>query len=240
MSRELLIPPMAKYLYKCDNSNALKSGKSLFVLFFFFFLLFFFFFFQLDENIPILSHIIHGLKKMTHRLEIHQNTKINFLYRNNRSFTEKTFVIQVLPWLDQLNTRCLKMIFLKKKKNYSISIIKIFTIFSWIFFFSWIERIKRDFKFDVKSYYIYKKINYSQKIVQIYYPYNGESNSIFSCTHWILLYPKFEEFRQQFHSIVDEIFIRFSRIVHEKSMYSWWQRRRFFMITWRNFEYMKS
>ncbi|KAG4102570.1 hypothetical protein H8356DRAFT_1324470 [Neocallimastix lanati (nom. inval.)] len=37
------------YLYKCDNSNALKSGKT-----------------------------------------IHQNTKINFLYRNNRSFTEKT------------------------------------------------------------------------------------------------------------------------------------------------------
>ena len=46
----------------------------------------------------------------------------------------------------------------------------------------------------------------------------GESNNILSFTHWIFLYPKFEEFRQQFIQFIDEICINFSLIINEKSL----------------------
>ena len=69
--------------------------------------------------------------------------------------------------------------------------------------FFWIGRIKCGFKFDVKTYV---KSNLVSENCPTCCPCCGESNSIPSFTHWILLCPKFEEFRQHFIPFVDEIF----------------------------------
>jgi len=55
------------------------------------------------------------------------------------------------------------------------------------------------------------------KDCSIYYPYCDVSNNIPSFTHWILLCPKFKENKQKFIQFIDEIFINFSAIVHEKN-----------------------
>ena len=81
--------------------------------------------------------------------------------------------------------------------------------------FFWIGQIKFGFKFNVKTYV---KSNIVSEDCPTCCPCCGESNSIPSFTHWILLCPKFEEFRQHFIPFVDEIFINFSLIVHEKSL----------------------
>lgn len=49
-------------------------------------------------------------------------------------------------------------------------------------------------------------------------PCCGKSNIIPSFTHWILSCSKFDEFREQYIQFVDDIFINFSLIVHEKSL----------------------
>ena len=49
-------------------------------------------------------------------------------------------------------------------------------------------------------------------------PWYNEINSILSFIHWILLRPKFEEFKRQCIYFIDETFINFSLIVHGKSL----------------------
>jgi len=49
-------------------------------------------------------------------------------------------------------------------------------------------------------------------------PYNGVSKSIPSFIHGMHLCPIFEEFGQQFIQFIDENFINYSLIVHEKSL----------------------
>lgn len=60
------------------------------------------------------------------------------------------------------------------------------------------------------------KANWYQKITQHNVLAGEKYNGIPCFTHWILLFPKFEEFRQQFIQFVDENFINFSLIVYEK------------------------
>jgi hypothetical protein len=93
--------------------------------------------------------------------------------------------------------KCLNLVL----KAYSMSISRIVTIFFWIFFFL-IGRIKCGFKFDVK---LYVKTKLVPENCSTCYPCCVVSNSIPNFTQWILLCPKFEEFRQQFIQFYDEI-----------------------------------
>ena len=79
----------------------------------------------------------------------------------------------------------------------------------------WIGRIKCGFKFDVNQYIKSKTIF---DTCPSCCPCCGGANSVSSFTHWVMSCPKFDEFREQFIPFVDDFFINFSLIVHEKSL----------------------
>jgi len=81
--------------------------------------------------------------------------------------------------------------------------------------FLWIGRIKCGFKFDVNQYIKSKTIF---DTCPSCCPCCGGANSVSSFTHWVMSCPKFDEFREQFIPFVDDFFINFSLIVHEKSL----------------------
>jgi len=193
MLKELSIPPIASI---CANAqircyNKWKNSSCVIS--------------HLIKNIPPLSHYSWTKKSRRlaeRRFKDKKPKEIKKYYLENDFFTHNFAIKSV------------------KYKKYKFGFKKFFNRLSLYYpkfslGFLWIGRIKCGFQFDVKTY---KKRNIVSDNCPTCCPCCGNINSVPSFTHWVMSCSKFDEFRTQFIQFVDDIFINFSLIVHEKSL----------------------
>ena len=157
---------------------------------------------HLVNNIPVLSH--YSWAKKSRRLV---NKYIEKSNKEVRNFYWENDFFKLLHCLRAEKYKKFKFGFRKEIRLLSSK----YPNFSLGFF--WIGRIKCGFKFDVN---ILIKSNIVSSDCPSCCPCCG--NGIPSFTHWVLSCPKFDEFRSQYISFVDDLFINFSLIKEQKSL----------------------
>ena len=193
MSKELSIPPIACF---CANAQIRCFNKW-------------------SNSSCIIAHLVNNIPTLSHYSWSKKSRRLSEVTHKDKTPEE----IKKLYWENEF-FKLMKANRSVKYKKYKFGFKKLiyrlshqYSQFSKGFF--WIGRIKCGYQFDVNQYI---KSNMVSAECPSCCPCCGETNSVPSFTHWVMSCSKFNEFREHFIRFVDDIFINFSLIVHEKSL----------------------